>query len=90
MSIAICTGEGKLAEHCPLELRCDSGQDVPIIAEQRHGEYVITNRYADGIVGVSDEDMTEAEVDEQPLCGDCGSLIDHWEHELWEHEQCGS
>lgn len=90
MSYAICTSEGRAPAHSPLQLIASAltfledgdilGSEIGIIAEQYHGRYELSNRYADGIIGVSKLDLELASEDEQPLCADCHCLIDHWEH----------
>lgn len=39
-----------------------------------------TNRYADGMVGVTDEDAEAAETDEELFCEGCGDYIRGWLH----------
>jgi hypothetical protein len=83
-AIAICHGtsgkhDGEIGPHCPLLLYAGDS-DTALQAEQEHGEYRVTNRYYDGIIGASAYALEEAELDESPACVDCGAIIDHWEH----------
>lgn len=39
-----------------------------------------TNRYADGVAGVTEEDAQAAENDGEPFCSVCGDYIRGWLH----------
>lgn len=87
-AIAICNNpRGKRGEeigpHCPLLLYAggSEGPETTVQVEQRCGEYVITNRYYDGVVGVDSTDAVDAEADDSPICGECGAPIEQWQHE---------
>lgn len=81
MSFAICTAEGVAPAHTPYELHAGSPRlEVSVVAIQGDDGYEITNRYSDGTIGVSNEDRLEAECDDEPMCAEHRTYIDHWEH----------
>jgi hypothetical protein len=85
VSIAICQGaNGQDPPHCPLLLYAGGhGEDAPfnaVQATQGPEGYELDNFYVDGIKGVCDEDMVEAEVDESPCCACCTAEVHHWDH----------
>lgn len=52
--------------------------DVPVIM-LRDG--TVTNRFADGVVGVPEKMAEAVKNDEEPYCPECESYIQGWEHE---------
>lgn len=77
------------AWHLPGVLYADSAPGsghISVLAEQtpEHG-YEVTNRYADGTVGVTEEDHSAADLDGEPMAMDVDNLpplteqfVDHW------------
>lgn len=78
-SIGIVEATTERGAHCPLLLYADSASELPVQAEQGPHGYEVTNRYSDGIVGISEEDRTEAEIDESPACVCCMTPISYWQ-----------
>lgn len=56
----------------------DDGSDRDTVVVRRDGR--VTNRYADGVVGVTDEDEEAAEQDDEPFCPECDEYIRGWLH----------
>lgn len=56
----------------------DDGTGRSLVVIRRNGD--VTNRYASGVVGVTEGDRTMAEQDEEPYCPNCGSYIEKWNH----------
>lgn len=86
MSVAICTctEAGAAGPHCPLLLYAGGLPDYPecaVQAVQYDGGYKLTNAYLDGVIGVSEAALIEAECDDSPTCRECGASIEHWDHE---------
>jgi hypothetical protein len=79
-SIAIVTETAERGEHCPLTLYADSAGELAVVAEQDSRGYRLTNRFEDGVVGISKEDEAEADVDDSPACACCMTPVSRWDH----------
>jgi len=66
MSFAVCKTDA--GEHVPSVLLAETESETPAIAEQTEGGYEVSNRYADGTVGLSERDRDCAEADDSPWC----------------------
>lgn len=63
-------------DHYPDELVADSGEEVEALV---YGDGTPTNRYADGVVGLSEDAAARAAEDESPVCPD------HRCEVIWQH-----
>ena len=78
MAFAIC--KTSAGEHVPAVLLAETECETPALAEQTEEGYCVTNRYADGTVGLSERDAECAEADDSPWCAEHREEIDHWHH----------
>lgn len=82
-TIGIVLATTERGEHCPLILYADSAGEIPTLAEQGSRGYEITNRRADGVVGISPEDEIEAEADDSPACTCCLTPVGRWQRSTY-------
>ena len=80
---AICYHDG--IYHIPKYLQADSTfnhdeDNLGVLAEQNEDDgYIITNRWADGTVGITPYAKECAESDDSPICSIHFDEVNHWE-----------